>query len=104
MCGEHFRAFASFAPAGTNIHCVEYFPLRMTISFKCALNKRRKLTKTRQSACVSRMVNSWPGHRIQLEHKKHMEDQSQLLADVLLEDKITDLWPEYPLPLGCTIA
>ena len=25
-----------------------------------------------------------------------MEDQSQLLADVLLEDKITDLWPEYP--------
>ena len=25
-----------------------------------------------------------------------MEDQSQLLADVLLEDKISDLWPEYP--------
>ena len=27
-----------------------------------------------------------------------MEDQSQLLADVLLEDKITYLWPEYLLP------
>ena len=25
-----------------------------------------------------------------------MEDQSQLLADVLLEDKIADIWPEYP--------
>ena len=33
-----------------------------------------------------------------------MEDQSQLLVDVHLEDKITNLWPEYPLPLGCTIA
>ena len=29
-----------------------------------------------------------------------MEDQSQLLADVLLEDKIADIWP---LPLRCTI-
>ena len=25
-----------------------------------------------------------------------MEDQSQLLANVLLEDKIADIWPEYP--------
>ena len=25
-----------------------------------------------------------------------MEGQSQLLADVLLEDKITEIWPEYP--------
>ena len=25
-----------------------------------------------------------------------MEDKSQLLADVLLEDKIAHLWPEYP--------
>ena len=25
-----------------------------------------------------------------------MEDQSQLLADVLLENKIADIWPEYP--------
>ena len=25
-----------------------------------------------------------------------MEDQSQLLADVRLEDKIADIWPEYP--------
>ena len=25
-----------------------------------------------------------------------MEDQSQLLADVCLEDKIAHLWPEYP--------
>ena len=25
-----------------------------------------------------------------------MEEQSQLLADVLIEDKIADLWPEYP--------
>ena len=25
-----------------------------------------------------------------------MEDHSQLLANVLLEDKITDLWPEHP--------
>ena len=33
-----------------------------------------------------------------------MEDQSQSLVDVLLEDKITDLWPKYPLPLGCTMA
>ena len=25
-----------------------------------------------------------------------MEDQSQLLANALLEDKIADIWPEYP--------
>ena len=28
-------------------------------------------------------------------YKRKMEGQSQLLADVLLEDKIAEIWPEY---------
>ena len=40
--------------------------------------------------------SNWPVHGIAIRSQEEVKDQNQFLAGLLLEDKITDLWPEYP--------
>jgi hypothetical protein len=69
----------------TNIQHVEYFLPQLTISSVCALNRKSKLTTTQQGACGTATVS-----------ENKIAGQSERLTDSILEDKIADIWPDYP--------
>ena len=87
VCGRcRFERIWSLVPSAPNIQQVEYVCARMNISSMCARVLSYQLSKLYKYACVLCLITI----------KHFLTLGNAIVAEAVLEDKLADVWPDYP--------